>query len=273
MLIDTNVCLGNWPFQRFDVRTPRRLAAHLKKHGIGEAWVSSIDSVLHPDPDVHDELLWTRLRPLRGLRFVKTVNPTLAGWQERFDPWIRRRRVRIVKIFPNYHQYSLNDGCAKELAGRLSCGGVALLVQMRLEDERGHYPLMKVPGVPCRQVVNLAGRFPGLPVAALCAYRTELPELAAGTRNLHVDLSFVESLDTVKTALQSMPARRLLFGSHTPFLYTRSAVMKLEQAGIGKYERQLIGTGNARSCLTLSGRRKINPADTREYACRKTRPG
>jgi predicted TIM-barrel fold metal-dependent hydrolase len=245
MITDVNASLGHWPFQRFDVRTPHQLAAHLRKHGIGSAWVSAMDSVLHPDPEVHDVLLWNKLRPFRTLRFVKTVNPTLADWRESLDPWIKRRRVRIVKIFPNYHQYSLNDRCARELADRLSNGGIPLLVQMRLEDERGHYPLMKVPGVACPEVVDLAARFPALPVVALCAYRAELPALAAGPRNLCIDLSFVESLDTVKTALTIIPARRLLFGSHTPFLYTRSAVMKLEYASLPKKHRHMIACANA----------------------------
>ena len=57
MITDVNLSLGRWPFQCFDIRTPRQLAAHLRKHGIAEGWVSAVDSVLSPDPDVYEIVL------------------------------------------------------------------------------------------------------------------------------------------------------------------------------------------------------------------------
>jgi len=246
MITDVNLSLGQWPFQRFEIETPRQLAAHLRKHGIGEGWVCAVDSVLHPDPDVYDAELFRRLRGIRSLQFVKTVNPTLPNWRDSLRAWVGEKGVRAIKIYPNYHQYSLKDPCARELAAELRRLRLPLLIAMRLEDERGHHPLMKVPGVPWEDVVSLARAFPRVPVVALCAYFREARALTAGSRNLYVDLSFMEAMDTLKMAVGAMPARQILFGSHTPFFYTRAEVMKLSLANVGCRAWRLIARENAR---------------------------
>ena len=74
-----------------------------------------------------------------------------------------------------------------------------------------------------------------IPIAPHCASG---PALTAA--NIHVDLSFVERLDTVAALLAEVPARQVLFGSHTPFLYTRAAVMKLRTAAVGRRELRAI---------------------------------
>ena len=92
-----------------------------------------------------------------------------------------------------------------------------------------------------------------MPIIALCAYLGEARGLTALARNVHVDLSFLETLDAVAAALADIPARQILFGSHTPFLYTRAAVMKLAGAAIPAPDRRAIAAGNARRLL---GRRR-----------------
>ena len=254
MMVDCNVSLGRWPFQAFAVRTPGRLARHLAAEGVSGAWVSAVESILYPDPDVYDAALFRAMQPHRTLRFVKTINPTLPNCRASLAAWSKQRRVCAVKVFPTYHQYSAADDCAVELAEAVCAARLPLLVQMRVEDERSHYPLMRVPGVPFGEVIALAGAVPTLPVVALCPYFAEAKELAAGPPNLHVDLSFIETPDTVRTVLGFLPARRVLFGSHTPFMTTRSEVMKLEFARVGARDRDLISRGNA--ARLLKGRRR-----------------
>ena len=63
MIIDINVSFGNWPFQRFLLDTPQKLARHLKTEGISSALVSSIEAAFYPDPDVYNEILFKKLKP------------------------------------------------------------------------------------------------------------------------------------------------------------------------------------------------------------------
>ena len=120
----------------------------------------------------------------------------------------------------------------------------------RLEDERGMYPAMQVAGVEVDEVVSLAASVPQLPIIALCPYLAEARQLARRTRNVCVDLAHIEAPDTVKTALSEIPADRLMFGSHTPFLCTNAEVMKLQSANVAARDLRRVAEGNARRVLS-----------------------
>ncbi|MCF7838659.1 MAG: amidohydrolase [Candidatus Marinimicrobia bacterium] len=245
--IDVNVSLGTWPFMDFRIQTAAALAKHLAAEGIAQAWVSAVEPILFTDPDVHDEQLFSSLARFPSLFPVKTINPLLGGWRASLERALKVHRVRRVKIHPNYHQFALNDPRVDAMAEELVRRGIPLLIQMRVEDERNQHPLMQVPGVPAETVSDLAANHPALKVVALCAYRGEAATLVAGRRNVWVDLSFIECQDTLETLCGEIPADRILFGSNTPFLYTRPAVMKVTHAGIAARIRTSVACGNART--------------------------
>ncbi len=251
-IVDVHAWLGLWPFQRFAVRAPAALQRHLAREGISAAWVSAVESVLHPDPDACDGVLARRLAGREGLHFVKTVNPLLGGSLERLGQWVGARGVRAVKIVPNYHRCELTHPAVAALMQQVRRRRLVLLVQMRLEDERNQCPLMPVPGVPWKAVARLARSWPGVPIVALGAYLHEARRLARAGANLHVDLSFLEAPDTLAAALEHIPARQIVFGSHTPFFTTRSAVMKLAAADVPARVLRAVAGGNA---ARLLGRR------------------
>lgn len=249
MLIDVNVSLGNWPFQKFSLDSAGELSKHLESEGISLALVSSIENILYPDPDVYNRLLLEKLRPYSTLSPVMVLNPTLSNWKERYEEYISSQGIRAIKIFPNYHGYSLSansmDGFLNEFKGR----NIILILQMRLEDERNHYPPLKVSGVDYREIINLAKRFHEVPIICLCPHLIEAISLVKETTNIYIDISFVETLDTVSSLLKEIPAERVVFGSHTPYLYTRSAVMKIKAEGIAERDRNAIMFGNLSQLL------------------------
>lgn len=256
MLIDVNVSLGRWPFQRFVPATPKKLAEHLKAEGISSAFVSAIEAVFYPDPDVYNKLLRRRLGPHSNLMPVIVVNPALANWREALKVHLGSPQVKAVKIVPNYHNYSLARRSAAELMDELTARKIPLLIQMRIEDERNQYPLLKVAGVDYKGIIKLANRFQGLPIICLCPYFREAIPLVKETTNIYVDISFVEKLDTVASLLKEIKSERVLFGSHTPFLYTRSAVMKIKEARIAKRDFNALAFRNACRLLNMKRRKK-----------------
>ncbi|MFB3891204.1 MAG: amidohydrolase family protein [Phycisphaerae bacterium] len=245
MIIDVNVSLGVWPFQRFQIRTAAQLDRRLASHGIGQAWVSSAEAILQPDVDGCDEELYSRLRPYPRLRMVKTLNPVLANWPASLDRW-SGRGVDAVKVHPGYHQYSPASPAACELARQVAARRMTLLVQMRVEDERGMYPPLHVRGVPVDELVKLAGAVPEASIIALCPYLREAVELVKRTRNVLVDLAFIETCDTLRTFLRDAPAGRVVFGSHTPFLCTGAELMKLTAANARRQDLKMVRETNAR---------------------------
>jgi len=243
-MIDVNVSLGRWPFQRFLFDAARPLARHLKTCGIRKALVAATESVLYPDPDVYDEKCFEQIREVPGLLPVKTVNPVLATWRTSLCDFADRYELKAIKLYPNYHRYSLDDPMVNELAKTAIKLKLPVMVAVRVEDERQQYPLMQVPGVPLAAIAKFATAHPRARVIALNSYFHEIIA-AEDRRNLYFDIAFAEITDTLRALTEHMPARRLLFGSQTPFLTTKAAAMKVELANIPQAGRERIAEGNA----------------------------
>lgn len=250
MLTDVNVSLGHWPFQKLLPDNAAKLSRHLKSEGISLALVSSVETVLYPDPDVYNKLLLKRLKPYPMLLPVMILNPVLADWQQRLREYVGSSKIKAVKILPNYHGYTLSSKIAYDLIRELSLKKILLIIQMRLEDERNQYPLMKVPGVKTTEVIKLSKRCPSASILCLCPYIGEAISLVKETENVYVDISFTERLNTVESLIKEIPANRIVFGSHTPFLYTRSAVMKIKSADIPKKDLRAIMSVNIQRLLS-----------------------
>jgi predicted TIM-barrel fold metal-dependent hydrolase len=237
MIIDCNVGFGPWPFARFAEDTPARLAALLTGSGIDRALVSSTQAVLYEEPAECNGELEKKLRRVPGLFPVPVVNPRVASAASIMS---RKPAPRAFKLIPNYHGYSLWDERAGALCTRAAERGIPVLIQMRVEDERSHYELMRVPGVPVADIIGLARRIPGLTVVALCPYFGEAAALAAAP-GVFVDISFAEVLDTLRQLCDKAPAEKIVFGSHAPWLYPQAAVAKLKVCTISDTQREDIG--------------------------------
>jgi len=245
-LFDVNTALGRWPFATFEQDTAGELSDHLAAEGVDLALVSSIETALFPDPHIPNLELIDALESAPNLLPLVTLDPTLSHWRDCLDIYRDRVSLNAVRVLPNYHRYILDDPRLDELAVVLQEGDhPVLVVQMRLEDERGQYPLMQVPGVPVAGIVALAQRHPSLSILCLCPYRPEAIELVRSTGNVFVDIAFVEFKDTLASLLAHIPADRILFGSHTPMLYTRAALMKMEHARADKAEIEAVSRTNA----------------------------
>lgn len=251
MYIDVNVSAGTWPFIIFKDETLRDLADSQKQEGIGTSLVSHAGAILYPDPDVYNRKLLQEADGISSMHPVMVINPLLTGWEDLLDEYAGRIPLKAVKLYPNYHCYSLHSGAVNRLVETLQDKGIRLIIQMRVDDERNQYSRMKVPGVPLKQVIDLNLRFPDFPFLCLNLYKKEVFPLAEETEQVFFDFSFIEMLDTVSTLLEKIPTKRILFGSHTPFMYTCSNVLKLSKAQIPEKDRTFIAEENARRFFNL----------------------
>lgn len=251
MPIDVNVSFGSWPFQIFPQKTLPQLASMLVQEGIQSSLVSHIGAVLYPDTDFYNRQLLEEVNGLPEVIPVMVINPTLPGWQKALNDYVGQNRLKAVKIYPNYHCYSLKSGAVNRLVRYLQGKNIRLLIQMRIEDERNQYSRMRVPGVPVDRVIDLHRRFPDFSFVCLNTYHKEARRLGQETSNVLVDIAFTERLETVVTLLRHIPPERILFGSHSPFFYTRSAVLKLDKSEIPTQTKSMIAEENARRFFGL----------------------
>ena len=244
--IDVNVSLGNWPFRTFPEHTAAKLSASLKRVGIDKALVSSLDAVFLPDPAEANKKLIRQLKPYPNLRPVPVCNPTLPQWEKELES---ASAGSPVKILPNYHHYRLTSKAVDRFMEKAGENKNSILIQVRMEDERNQYPLLKVMGTKADDIVNLAKRFSDCTIVCLCTYFREAVDIVTRTGNVYTDTSFIEKLDTLPALFKKIPVPRVLFGSHVPFLCSDAAKNKIVLAGLKKTDRDAVASGNSRAIL------------------------
>jgi len=233
VILDTNAWVGQWPFHPFPVTTPAQLADHLSQEGIDKAWVAPADAVLFPDPQLGNERWLPELSRYPSLVPVVIIDPTYANWRESLKRAAGDWGAQAVKLVPTYRCFSLDDSQVDELIQTATSMGLTISIQMRLEDERRHHPLMKVAPLDPSVLLELSRRHPETMFHIACAYLPELRRLAEA-ENLVFEISSLEVLDTIRSLLEIVSPERLCFGSHTPFYYTRSAVLKMQTADVAE---------------------------------------
>ncbi len=255
MIIDVNVSLGRWPFQEFEQDTPSKLAAHLEREGISAALVSCIDSILARDPDSGNRRLFAGLKKHPSLLPVAVINPLLADWPDRLGEYAGISPVCGVKIYPGYHGYGLGSKEMGPLMKRLEDDVLPLMIQSRIEDDRSQFPSMMVKPVGVDEISAFASRHPGNKIICLCLSRGEAAGIMKTARNVYADISYMDGLNGIPELLGEVSSDRVLFGSHTPFLYTASARMKMMYREISAQVRGRIESGNISGILEacLSG--------------------
>ncbi|HYF50419.1 MAG TPA: amidohydrolase family protein [Planctomycetota bacterium] len=245
-LVDVSGFLGNWPFRSVS-RSAAELKADLKSVGVAQAWVSSVSAAFQYDPMQENERLAKSVAGDDFFVSVAVINPAAEGFLRDAQQLLRQFNFRAVKLTPNYHGYTLDHPGVIELAK--GHPQLPLCIQMRLQDERGHHPLMKVPGVPAQAIVDLARKVPEARIIACAPYLPELKILAQAP-NVWAELSFCENGQSLNTALEHMTADRLLFGSHAPLHYPAAEAAKLA-GGLDIPDEVLaqIASGNAQQLM------------------------
>ncbi len=245
MLIDVNSYIGTWPFRTHSITTADGLVKHLKAEGIDRAAVSSIESAFAPDPDACNTSVFDAANDYPEIIPVPVLNLRMPNWKDLLSKYRETHGIRAVKIHPSFHFFSLASGVCGDMCGILEEERMTLVIDVRIEDERFRHPGFEAPAPTTDEISGLAARHRGLSILCLNLYRKELLALA-DSENVASDIAFVEFFKTVESVLESIPANRILFGSHTPFFVTRAAGMKLGWADIGDSDRKAISSENAK---------------------------
>lgn len=252
-MIDVNVTLGQWPCRRLAEDAPGMLAAVLRENGVTEAWCGSFEALLHKDIAGVNARLAASCAEHPGLLVpFGTVNPMLPDWQE--DLW-RCAKVHAmpgIRLYPNYHAYTLDTPEFRALLERAA--GLRLLVQIaaQLEDKRMMHPLLRVAPVDFTPLPELLRNTPGARVILLNALKGmpgAVLQACVEAGNAYLDTAMLDSLGIVRKVLEALPGGRLLFGSHAPLFYHAAATLKLDESALTPEERAAITRENVRAML------------------------
>jgi hypothetical protein len=252
MIIDTNAYLSRWPFRRLAGDEPADFVARMRRHGVGQAWVGSLDGLLHRDiGGVNARLAADCKEHGSGLLVpFGTVNPKLPDWQEDLRRCREQYRMPGIRLHPNYHGYTLADrefGDVLRLAAR---AGLIVQLAVGMEDERTQHPLMRVPVVDLVPLAEIVKTVPSLRFVVLNQKRDPRSKQIAAAGQVWFDIAMVEGVGGVGALARDLPRGRVVFGSHFPLFYFESAALKVREAGFTGAEAEAIFEDNARSLLT-----------------------
>ncbi|MBM4082595.1 MAG: hypothetical protein FJ278_23015, partial [Planctomycetes bacterium] len=211
--------------------TPKELMAHLRAEGIDRAWTAAADAVLFPDPQQGNEVWLPKVAKIAGLVPEAVIDPSMANWRDSLGQCAEEWGARVVKLVPTYHRLALNDPRVDECIVEAARRGLIVSIQFRMEDERRHHQLMKVPPPNVDDLLALARRHPDTRIHVACVYFAEAAKLSAAP-NFVFEISSIEHMDTLRAITAQIPAERLCFGSYTPFFYTRAALLKLRDTDL-----------------------------------------
>jgi predicted TIM-barrel fold metal-dependent hydrolase len=255
-VIDTNVNLFRWPFRRVIGDDPADLVARLRKKGVTQAWAGSFEGLLCRDVAGVNARLATACRE-QGPDFLLPfgcINPKLPDWQEDLRRCHEKHRMPGIRLTPNYHGYGLGDPAFTKLLSAAADRKIMVQIALSMEDTRTQFPLMPVPPVDPAPLVDIIPRMPQLNLVLLNAgywAGARTPGVRAITRagNAYFDIAMDEGVGGLERLIAETSPSRVLFGSHYPFFYFESALLKVWSAGLPRDQEMALYEGNARSLL------------------------
>ncbi len=130
--------------------------------------------------------------------------------------------------------------------------GAGNVLAVRVEDERHHHPLMKVPALPMEQAITFARDVPRARIVLCTATTPEVTAFLQGVSGdqAYAEISYIKSpLNAIEDLVGHVGHERLVFGSHAPFAYAHTALAKVKEAYISDEQKAAILGGNAARVL------------------------
>jgi predicted TIM-barrel fold metal-dependent hydrolase len=232
----------------------------LRDHHIKQACVGSFDGLLHQDIAGVNARLAEECRTQGAGRLLPfgSINPTLPDWQEDVRRCAEVHKMAGVRLHPNYHGYTLAAPVFPQLLKL--CERHELIVQLavKMEDERTQHRLLRVAPVDMRPLIDVLKGVPKLKLVILNGLRPlrndQLSGLAGagrltGARQVWFEIAMLEGVGGITQLLEYVAPDRILFGSHFPFFYLESALLKLRESELTAAHLEAIQHGNADKLL------------------------
>lgn len=261
-IIDVNVDLFGWPYRTTKYDETTALVEKLRHHGVRQAWAGSFDMLFHKNLDAVNRRLAAECRDKGDGLLVPfgAVNPMWPDWQEDVRRIDEEYEMPGIKLVPMYHGYSLGDsefvGLLEEAASR----DLMVLIVVNLQDERMQHPRTPIPAVDVTPLAASLRKVPDARVALLNPFRNvrgERLQVMMNETNVSFGIANLDGNGGLERILRgdhwylqvTMPAERLLFGSHVPFFPVENALFKFVESELSTSDQIAILHSNAERLL------------------------
>jgi len=140
MLIDVNAYVGHWPFKRLTDNHCDGLLKKMNRYGVDLSVVTNLNGIFYKNTQSANEELITEIRSKKIFtnRFLPfaIINPVYGGWKDDFKTCVQQFGMKGVRVFPNYHDYAIDEPALIELVKMARDHDVVIALTMRMVDSR-----------------------------------------------------------------------------------------------------------------------------------------
>lgn len=257
-VIDTNVSLFRWPFRRLPFDEADALVEKLRSLQIAQAWAGSYEGLFGRDMDEVNRRLAEACRDSGPEMLVPfgSINPELPDWEEDLRRCQEEHGMRGIRLHPNYHGYSLDNPHFVRLLAVAAERGLLVQLAAAMEDPRTQHSKARVPDVDLAPLPEAMKTIANAKVIVL-NYRPheEIFARLADVPGISFDIARVEDTHGVARLLDRVGPKRVVFGTHAPFLIYESALIKVYESDLEEDATRAVSAHNA--AQLLSDRRRI----------------
>jgi predicted TIM-barrel fold metal-dependent hydrolase len=251
--VDTNVTLFHWPCRRLPLDETPALLKKMDEHAIDQAWAGSFESLLHRDiAGVNQRLADECGRSNGRLIPFGAINPTLPGWEDDVRRCHEVHHMPGVRVYPNYHGYTLVDPRFKRLLELTAERSLLVQLALQIEDPRTQHPMMTVADVnpaPLPDLMKAVPRARLLLLNGAKALEGALFDRLTASPQIHYDTARMEGTGMVGRLIRRSPPGRIVFGTHAPFFIYEAAIIKLYEGELTADETRALLEENPRLLL------------------------
>jgi len=252
MATDVACWAGEFAYRHLgSIATVDWVLRQLDRLHIDEAWVGSLPAVVARDPRPCDEALGHALTAHADrLRFVPTVQPSQARWEEDVRD-AAERRAPAIRVYPQFHGLDAGGGEMLDLAAVAAQAGLIVQLTVRLEDIRQRSapdPGIELPAAAVRRLVRT---IPQVRVLVSHAGREFIEEVHFGltadeARRVLWEVSWIwgPPEDHLALLLETIGVERFAFGTGMPLRIPDAAMAKIDLLEIEEEGRESLMGGN-----------------------------
>lgn len=259
MLIDINANVGHWPFQQTNCNTCRDLLDRMNRIGVDISVISNMNGIFYKDTNAANEELSAEInsdKRFRG-RFIPfgIINPIYAGWENDLENCVRSG-MKGIRLYPQYHDYEINDPSLTELVKLAKEKGMAVAFTIRMVDSRPRHWMDLSKEWTMKDFIPVIKAVPGAKYMFLNSGGIPLNEdetkILMGSDFL-IDTSG-RGISNLGALLTKYGKDKFAFGSHSPVLDYLSGLLRIEALRDSEADAQtkeLLRSGNAKRILML----------------------
>ncbi len=273
MLLDINAYVGHWPFKKLQYNTCAKLLERMDKYSVDISVVSNLNGIFYKNTQSANEELYDELQSDKRFkgRFIPfaIINPIYAGWREDLDLCVSKMGMKGIRVFPQYHDYEINDPSFIELVKMAREKNVPVAIDIRMVDSRQR-SWMDIPVFVPGEKTDII--FKEWQLKNIIPIIKEVPDakyiivnIANGLRLSDEELDIMKKadvlMDTSGRSMSDLPdlikkfgKEKFAFGTHAPVLDYLSGRLRIEYMNDTEADettKEMLRSGNARRIIGI----------------------